>query len=296
MKKIKISDIILLILTCLTILYLLNSVLITKQILVYTKLFLEKLFPASFIFFTLSFLLIEYNAVELLTKILNKSGASIYVTIMSMISGFPSGSIYTAKLLQQKQITENTANYLIKFTHFPNPIFILGPVSLLFSKKIYTYKILISIVLANLIIALFTKPKQTEEIKLIHKNKQNFPQILTKAILSSLKTIILIYGTSIFLYLIITIINHYLKMPLIIYILLNGIFDLTNGVFLTSLISIENIKGIIIIFFFAVGGISVHMQSKSIIADTKIKYKNFLIGRLLQVILSITIFLWIINW
>ena len=102
MKKIKISDIILLILTCLTILYLLNSVLITKQILVYTKLFLEKLFPASFIFFTLSFLLIEYNAVELLTKILNKSGASIYVTIMSMISGFPSGSIYTAKLLQQK--------------------------------------------------------------------------------------------------------------------------------------------------------------------------------------------------
>ena len=185
---------------------------------------------------------------------------------------------------------------MIKFTHFPNPIFILGPVSLLFSKKIYTYKILISIVLANLIIALFTNPKQTEEIKLIHKNKQNFPQILTKAILSSLKTIILIYGTSIFLYLIITIINHYLKMPLIIYILLNGIFDLTNGVFLTSLISNENIKGIIIIFFFAFGGISVHMQTKSIIADTKIKYKNFLIGRLLQVILSITIFLWIINW
>lgn len=85
-------------------------------------------------------------------------------------------------------------------------------------------------------------------------------------------------------------------MPLIIYILLNGIFDLTNGVFLTSLISNENIKGIIIIFFFAFGGISVHMQTKSIIADTKIKYKNFLIGRLLQVILSITIFLWIINW
>ena len=91
-------------------------------------------------------------------------------------------------------------------------------------------------------------------------------------------------------------INHYLKTPLIIYILLNGIFDLTNGIFLTSLINNETIKGIIVIFFFTFGGISVHMQTKSIIADTKIKYKNFLIGRLMQSILAIIIFLWIINW
>ena len=72
MKKIKTSNIILIVLICLTFLYLTNSVLITKRILIYTKLFIEKLFPASFLFFTLSTLLIEYNAVGSLTKIFKK--------------------------------------------------------------------------------------------------------------------------------------------------------------------------------------------------------------------------------
>lgn len=296
MKKIKTSNIILVVLICLTFLYLTNSVLITKRILIYTKLFIEKLFPASFLFFTLSTLLIEYNAVGSLTKIFKKNGAVLYVTIMSLISGFPSGSIYTTELLKKKQITEKTANYLIRFTHFPNPIFILGPISQLFSSKSYAYKILISIILANIIIAIVTKPKEQSKNIERHNYPQSLSQTLSKATLSSLKTIILIYGTSIFLYLIITIINHYYKMPLISYVLLNGIFDLTNGVFLTSLITNPITKGIIIIFFFSFGGLSVHMQTKSIIADTQIKYKNFFIGRIWGIIIANILFLWIINW
>ncbi len=291
MKKIKPSNIILLVLICLTLLYLANSVFITKQILIYTKLFIEKLFPASFLFFTLSTLLIEYNAIETLTKLIHKNGATLYVTLMSLISGFPSGSIYTTELLKKGIITEKTANYLIKFTHFPNPVFILGPVSLLFPNKTYTYKILISIILANFIIAFITRTKEKEIIKYTSKTPTDFSKTLTKATLTSLKTIILIYGTSLFLYLIITIINHYYKLPLISYVLLNGIFDLTNGVFLTSLITNPITKSIIIIFFFCFGGISVHMQTKSIIADTLTKYKNFIIGRLLQTVIAILIFL-----
>lgn len=295
MKKIKTPNIILVVLICLTILYLSNSILITKQILVYTKLFIEKLFPASFLFFTLSTLLIEYNVIEMLTKLIHKNGATLYVTLMSLISGFPSGSIYTTQLLKKERITEKTANYLIKFTHFPNPVFILGPVSLLFPNKSYTYKILISIIVANFIIALFTRGKTKEIMKYSSETTPSFSKTLTKATLYSLKTIILIYGTSLFLYLIVTIINHYYKLPLISYVLLNGIFDLTNGVFLTSLITNPVTRGIIIIIFFCFGGLSVHMQTKSIIADTQIKYKNFLIGRLLQITLAIILFLAIVN-
>ena len=64
MKKNKKSNVILIILICLMILYIINSTLITKHILIYTKLFLEKLFPASFLFFIFSSLLIEYNIIE----------------------------------------------------------------------------------------------------------------------------------------------------------------------------------------------------------------------------------------
>ena len=151
MKKNKKSNIILISLICLMILYVINASLITKHILQYTKLFIEKLFPASFLFFTFSTLLIEYNIIEKISNTLKINGANFYVIAMSLISGFPSGSKYTKELLDKNLITEKNANYLIKFTHFPNPLFILGPVSLLFPSKEYTWKILSCIILANFI-------------------------------------------------------------------------------------------------------------------------------------------------
>ena len=72
--------------------------------------------------------------------------------------------------------------------------------------------------------------------------------------------------------------------------------DLTNGTFLTSLISNPTLRGLLIVFFFSFGGISVHMQTKSIISDTSIQYKNFLLGRIYQTILACLLFLWITNW
>ena len=296
MKKNKKSNVILIILICLMILYIINSTLITKHILIYTKLFLEKLFPASFLFFTFSSLLIEYNIIEKISKTLKINGANFYVVAMSLISGFPSGSKYTKDLLEKNLITEKSANYLIKFTHFPNPIFILGPVSLLFPNKTYALKILVCIIIANFIIAITTYQKEKSTLPLQRKENISFAKILPKAVISSIKTIIIIYGTSVFFYLIITIINHYIKLPIKEYILMNGFFDLTNGTFLTSLITNHITRVLYIILFFCFGGISVHMQTKSIIADTKIKYKNFLIARIFQTIIASILFLLTTNW
>lgn len=215
---------------------------------------------------------------------------------MSLISGFPSGSKYTKDLLEKNLITEKSANYLIKFTHFPNPIFILGPVSLLFPNKTYALKILVCIIIANFIIAITTYQKEKSTLPLQRKENISFAKILPKAVISSIKTIIIIYGTSVFFYLIITIINHYIKLPIKEYILMNGFFDLTNGTFLTSLITNPTTRALYIIFFFCFGGISVHMQTKSIIADTKIKYKNFLIARIFQTIIASILFLLTTNW
>ena len=296
MKKNKKTNVYLVILLYLTVLYLKNSSFITEQILSYTKLFIEKLFPASFLFFTLSALLIEYNIIPFLTKFFHHNGATFYVVSMSLISGFPSGSKYTKELLEKKFITETTANYLIRFTHFPNPVFILGPVSLLFPSKKYTYAILFSVILANIIISFFKKPKEKEELPLPINKNPSLAKTLPIAITNSIKTILLIYGTSIFFYLIITIINHYINLPILEYVIINGIFDLTNGIFLTSLITHPIQRALIIIFFISLGGISVHMQTKSIITDTNIKYRNFFIGRILQTFFASILFLWIINW
>lgn len=296
MKKKYQSNYILLLLICLLTLYLINSSLITKSILDYTSLFIEKIFPASFLFFTLSSLLIDYHFIENIEKLLKVNGAIFYTVMMSLISGFPSGSKYIKDLLEKGLISDKTANYLITFTHFPNPMFILGSVSLLFPSSKYAKVLLFSLIAANLLLGLLLKPKQKEALPKEAEKELNFSTSLAKAITSSLKTILLIYGTSIFFFLIATIINHYINLSLSKYIFVNGIFDLTKGIFLTSLLKSPILKAIFIISFISFGGLSVNIQIKSIIADTKIKYKNFLLGRLFQFVVATIIFLLIINW
>ena len=52
-----------------------------------------------------------------------------------MLTGFPSGSKYITDFYNKKYIDRNTANYLLTFTHFSNPLFILGTVSIITTKS-----------------------------------------------------------------------------------------------------------------------------------------------------------------
>lgn len=297
MKKNYQRIIILVILVILLLLYLLNSSLVIKSILDYTNLFLKKLFPVSFIFFIFSSLLLDYGLIELITTYLHLNGSTIYITLMSLVSGFPSGAKYTKDLLDKNLISIKTANYYITFTHFPNPLFILGSVNTIIKDNNLTLLILASLISSNIITSIILKK---EEIKKHHPTTnhptKDFSKALSIAIINSIKTIILIYGTSIFFYLIATILNHYLILSTYPYILLNGLFDLTKGVFSTALISNETLRCLLIILFISMGGISIHMQVKGIITNTKIEYKYFLIGRIISTSFALSIFLLLLKF
>lgn len=271
-------------------LYTVNSSLIIKSILEYTKLFITRLFPTNFIFFVLSTILIDQGLIELINNKLKLDGSVFYVTIMSVLSGIPSGSKYTKDLLEKGIIEEKTANYLLSFTHFPNPMFVLSTVTTLINSKI-ALKILITLILSNLIIAFIFKPKKKEVYKTNSSISNDFSSSLAKAILDAIKVIIIIYGTSVFFYLITVIINKYLTLTVFSHVILNGFFDLTKGLFSTILISNELLRSLLIIIFFAFGSLSIHIQIKSIISNTSLKYKKFILGRILQIMISIPLFL-----
>lgn len=289
MKKTYQRIIIITFLLTLLILYTINSTLVIKSILDYTNLFITKLFPTNFVFFMLSTILIDQGLIELINNKLKLNGSIFYVTIMSILSGIPSGSKYTKDLLEKDLISTKTANYLLAFTHFPNPMFVLNTVTILLNKTI-ALKILISLILSNLIIALIFKPSKKEVITINDYSPKDFSQSLSKAILDSLRIILIIYGTSIFFYLITVIINKYLTLNVLTHVILNGIFDLTKGLFSISLLSNKLLKSLLIIIFFSFGSLSIHIQIKSIITNTSLKYKYFILGRLLQTILAITLF------
>ncbi len=289
MKKTYQRIIIITFLLTLLILYTINSTLVIKSILDYTNLFITKLFPTNFVFFMLSTILIDQGLIELINNKLKLNGSIFYVTIMSILSGIPSGSKYTKDLLEKDLISTKTANYLLAFTHFPNPMFVLNTVTILLNKTI-ALKILISLIISNLIIALIFKPSKKEVFTINNYSPKDFSQSLSKAILDSLRIILIIYGTSIFFYLITVIINKYLTLNVLTHVILNGIFDLTKGLFSIALLSNKLLKTLLIIIFFSFGSFSIHLQTKSIISNTSLKYKYFILGRLLQTILAITLF------
>jgi len=100
----------------------------------------NNLFPSLFPFFVLSEILINYGFVEfvgelfkpIMNKLFKVSSNSAFIFIMSIISGFPSNAKYTRHLLEQGLIDEKEASKILMFTHFSNPLFIIGTVSLLF--------------------------------------------------------------------------------------------------------------------------------------------------------------------
>ncbi|MBR5369821.1 MAG: hypothetical protein IK137_00795 [Bacilli bacterium] len=288
MKKIYKTILILVSLIILLILYLINSEYIIKSFLEYSKLFYTKLFPVSLIFFIFSTLLIEYKILDIIPININ----SIYIYLLSLISGFPSGSKYIRELLDNNYISHEEASSLILFSHFPNPLFILGSINLIINNKTICFKILLSIILSNFIILLFTKKYKKKHHNTLYPN--NFSKILKKSIYTSIKTILLIYGTSIFFYLISSIITKYISFNPYLYILISGIFDLTKGVFSTSIINNTIIKSLFILIFISFGSISIHIQVKSILEDTLL-YKSFIKGRIIGTILTIIIFLLLIS-
>ena len=267
----------------LLILYIKDSNLIINEFLSYTNIFITKLFPSVFIIYILSDLLINYGIIKLLKKI-TKYPTTIYILLISLISGFPSGPKTIKDLNNEEFISEEESNKLIKFTHFPNPIFLFSTISLITKNISIIY---ISIIISNLIILIINKPKSNN--KLPNIKEQDFTTTLSNSIIKTLKIIILIYGTSIFFYLISVIILKYINNK-DLYILINILFDLTKGITTTSLINNQILKDLVIILLLTISPLNINIQIKSILSDTNIKYINFIKGRLISSILTIILY------
>lgn len=264
--------------------YLLNANYIINNILDYSLLFITKIFPVSFLFFILSSMLLDLGIINYIEKLLHIKASNIYLFIVSMISGFPSGSKYTRELLEDNIINLNLANKYIMFSHFPNPLFILGSVNTILNDSYLSMSILLSIIVSNLIIMLLVSNKGIISNK--YNSNLDFSGILVKSINNSFNTIIIVYGISLFFYLISCIITKYIYLDGYKYILLCGFFDLTKGVFSTVIISNKIIKSFIILSFISFGGLSIHMQVNSILSGSNIKYLSFLKGRIIGTIIS----------
>lgn len=290
MKKI-INYIILFFLCLLVILVFVYKKNVNKSILSSFIIFKDNIFPNMFPFLIISSLLINYGFVNVCFNIFNpitqklfkSSGSASFVFFTSILSGTPSNAKYTKDLYLNNIIDEKEATKILTYTHFINPLFIIGMTSLFVNIKT-SYYILIIQYLTNIIIGiLFRNMNVSNSNKMKKINKISFGECLSKAISSSINTLLLIFGT-ITVFLILSELLPF-KNPII-----NSILEVTQGIKTIGLLNLsEKTKAILFTMLLSFGGISIHMQILSIISDTKIKYMPYLIARLLHSAISGTL-------
>ena len=292
---------IIVILSCLFILIevLINKYLIFNTISYSLNTWINSIIPSLFPFFILSDILINYNITNYIPKVLKKTFTRLFnvsdniITIffLSILSGFPSSARNIRMMYDNNMITESEASHILIFTHFSNPLFILGTISVFFLKdNNLGIIILISHYIPNIILGIITR-KYNNPQKNINNNKQisniSFSKVLINSIKNSINTLITILGTlTCFLVLSSIIINRINLSPYTGSIL-KGILEITMGIKSLANLNIPKIYiTIISSMFLSFGGLSVHMQVLSFLIDTNISYKKFFIARLYHSILS----------
>lgn len=260
----------------------------------------DNLFPTLFPFFVVSSLLLNYGFVDILGNLLSKPmnklfhlpGCCGFVLAISLVSGFPSGAKYTKDLVENNLITIKQAEQLLTFTHYSNPLFILGMIgSILLNNQKLAYLIMIAHIVSGLLVGIIFREKNYYSCenmqKKSNKTSKTFGQLLTDSIMSSLNTMFLLLGIVTIFLIISTIIKNIVSLPPILSTIVSGILEMTQGVKLASLMQTsELIKIIIITGIISFGGLSVHMQVLGIISEQKIRYKYFFLARIIHSILA----------
>jgi len=203
-----------------------------------------------------------------------------------MFTGFPSGSIYIKDLLSKNMININEANHLIMFTNFANPLFIISAIgeNLLNNKKIGIFIFIIHLI-SGLITGFFFKNRNKYfdyKTKNIEDNNISFINMLINSIYDSFKVLVNMLGIIIFFLMIVSIIDTIFNDNILV-LILKGIIEMTTGITLISKAKINiRLKTSLICFLLSFSGISIHFQTKSIIDNTNISYKKYLIGRIVH--------------
>lgn len=269
---------------------------IKTSIIISFDLWKNNLFPYLFPFFIISDLLINFNFIEIINKYFNKymykifkiNSASSFIFFMSIISGIPSNAKYINSLIKNKQMDVYEAQKILLFSHFCNPLFILGFIANILGNRKLAILILLVHYSTNIVIGLIFRNYHPNKNVNINNKKitNNFSKIISNSILNSINTLLLILGVISFFSCITTIINTTLSSQLLKSIIC-GIFEITQGINQISLLNISNkLKVSLITFIVSFGGLSSHMQVMSILEDTQIKYIPYFLSRILHGIIA----------
>lgn len=222
--------------------------------------------------------------INIFSKIFNISDKEVVIFILSLISGYPNNS----KMLKNNL----NLNNIILYTNFVNPIFLICTVGSIYLKNLkLTLIILISHYISNIIIGILIRNKNIYlNESNINTNENSFFNIYFSSLNNTVRALVNIFSNILFFSILISLLNNILPFNEIINSFIIGLFEFSNGIFLISNTSSSIfIKGLLITCIITFSSFSIHMQILSI--NEKIKYINYLFYRIINVLISSTIYI-----
>lgn len=314
------------------ILYLFFLVLFTKSNFNAAKkgitLWANNVVPSLFPFFVAVELLKHTNLIHFLSikldkymkPIFNLPGVASFPFVMGLISGYPVGAKIVSDLYSNNLCTQKEAERMLAFTNNSGPLFIIGTVGCSFySNTSIGILLLISHILSSIcvgiILGIISRIKSATNTFTANSTQSasanNFSSllqddiriadlggILGSAIVSAIKSILMIGGFVTIFSVILSILNNTKILTIISYFisnifhinpdyivgLLTGFLEFTNGLYKISTINNKmlSINLILSSFIIGFGGISVTLQVLNIISKKKLSIKTYILGKLLH--------------
>lgn len=270
-----------------------------------------KVLPALLPFFILTNLLSYTTFTATLGKYLSPitkklygvGGASGYVYIMSIISGYPVGAKLTADLYRNNIITKGQAKSITAFTSTSGPLFIIGTVGIGFfqSQKIGII-VLFSHLISALINGLLYKCKENKSINNIESSPPH-SNVLNTSMTNSITSIMIVGGFIALFYMLLNLLNNInaFALPIMIFKklgiqpnitngIISGLIEVTTGAINLSLCGLNTeLASIILSFLVSFGGLSIHTQAYCFLKEFDMPYWTFLIQKITHAIISASV-------
>lgn len=298
-------------------------------------------FPSLLPFFIASELLMAFGVVRFLGVLLepimrplfNVPGAGAFVLVIGFTSGFPIGSMVTAKLRQQGLCTRLEAERLMSFTNNSSPLFMLVAVAVgMFGRPDLGLVIAGAHYLSSLLLGLLLRFYKRRDPELLHRpsargrfvkqalrellehlrqEKRPLGKLMGDAVSSSVTKLLNIGGFIILFAVIIKLFTqagviHWLSnilgliliplgfTPEVLVALASGLFEMTIGTKLAAEAAAPELQRLLAVaMILGWSGLSVHAQVASMIAEANLSMRLFILCRAAHGIMS-AFFTWLI--
>ncbi len=254
--------------------------------------------PSLFPFLVISALIISSGLAEktgrllspFMSKVFKLPGESAAAVIIGFLSGYPVGAASAISLYQNGSICKADTERLLAFCNNTGPAFVISAIgaSMFGDIKIGIALYFVHIVSAIIVGILFSFTAKREKAcyKICSVRKEPFTKQIVSAVKSSAFSTIYIVSFVVFFSVIIEILSLGLQLSGIPHCAVSGLFEVTSGVSSAAELGITPFSLIFTSVALGWSGLSVHAQVMSLVADTDLSAKTYIIGKAVHGIIA----------